>query len=133
MRGSETTFAEFLKDRFKHEDASTGFCAGMSSTFWNQRRPDAGGALTKLLRPEGALLAFFTTVGAADARFSKYMILGEDSLKQRPYSSGGKRQTALQNRDIIRMFGGLKVSESFLLKTNIREFLFRKPATELVT
>jgi hypothetical protein len=25
------------------------------------------------------------------------------------------------------MFEGLKVAESFLLKTNVREFLFRKP------
>jgi hypothetical protein len=29
------------------------------------------------------------------------------------------------------MFEGLKVSESFLLKTNVREFLFRKPASEV--
>ena len=28
------------------------------------------------------------------------------------------------------MFDGLKVSESFLLKTNVREFLFRKPAAD---
>ena len=32
-----------------------------------------------------------------------------------------------ESRDIIRMFDGLKVAESFLLKTNVREFLFRKP------
>jgi hypothetical protein len=63
----------------------------------------------------------------ADARFSKYVIMDEDSVKQRPYSSGGRKQTAFPNRDIIRMFDGLKVAESFLLKTNIREFLFRKP------
>ena len=53
--------------------------------------------------------------------------MDEDSVKQRPYSSGGKKQTSFQNRDIIRMFDGLNVSESFLLKTNVREFLFRKP------
>ena len=85
-------------------------------------------ALTKLLRPEGTLLAYFTTVGVPDGKFSKYVIVDEDSVKQRPYSPGGKKQTAFPNRDIIRMFDGLKVSESFLLKTNIREFLFRKPA-----
>jgi hypothetical protein len=84
--------------------------------------------LTKLLRPDGTLLGFFTTVSAPDTRFSKYAIMDEGTVKQRPYSSGGKKQTAFQNRDIIRMFDGLKVSESFLLKTNVREFLFRKPA-----
>jgi hypothetical protein len=65
-------------------------------------------------------------VAAADTRFTKYVIVNEDTLKQKPYTGGGKRQVALPNRDIIRLFEGLKVSESFLLKTNIREFLFRK-------
>jgi hypothetical protein len=62
---------------------------------------------------------------------SKYVIMDEDSVKQRPYSTGGKKQTSFQNRDIIRMFEGLKVSESFLLKTNVREFLFRKPTRSI--
>ena len=34
---------------------------------------------------------------------------------------------ALQNRDIIRMFEGLNVSDSFLLKNNTREMLLRRP------
>ncbi len=31
-------------------------------------------------------------------------------------------------RDIIRLFHGLRVSDSFLLQNNLREILFRKPA-----
>jgi hypothetical protein len=87
-----------------------------------------GAALSKLLRPDGSLLGFFTTVASADTRFAKYVIVDEDTLRVKPYNDAGKRQAALQNRDIIRIFDPLKVSESFLLKTNIREFLFRKPA-----
>jgi hypothetical protein len=34
----------------------------------------------------------------------------------------------LQNRDINKMFEGLRVTESFLLKNNMREILLRKPA-----
>jgi hypothetical protein len=34
----------------------------------------------------------------------------------------------LQNRDIIRMFDGLTVADSFLLKSNTREMLLRKRA-----
>jgi len=60
------------------------------------------------------------------------MIVDEDTVKQKPYTGGGKKQTPIRNRDIIRMFEGLKVSESFLLKTNVREFLFRKPAIEII-
>jgi hypothetical protein len=84
-------------------------------------------ALTDLLRPDGALLGFFTTVSTPNTKFSKYVILDEDTVKQKAYTEGGRKQTPLQNRDIIRMFEGLKVAESFLLKTNVREFLFRKP------
>jgi hypothetical protein len=129
-RGAETPFADYLKGRLKHEPGSVDGI--LCWNFFDFLEPAAAQvlarALTKLLSPDGAVLAFFTTVGVPDSRFSKYVILDEDSLKQRPYSPAGKRQTALQNRDIIRMFEGLKVSESFLLKTNVREFLFRKPA-----
>ena len=107
----------------------TASCAGTFFDFLDLASAQVlAASLTRLLRPDGAVLAFFTTVGVADSRFSKYLIVDEDSVKQRPYSSAGKKQTAFQNRDIIRMFDGLKVAESFLLKTNVREFLFRKPA-----
>jgi hypothetical protein len=34
----------------------------------------------------------------------------------------------LQNRDLNKMFEGLRVTESFLMKNSVREILFRKPA-----
>ena len=37
-----------------------------------------------------------------------------------------ERQGPLQNRDIIKMFDGMRVAEAFLLKTGRREMLFRK-------
>jgi hypothetical protein len=49
-------------------------------------------------------------------------------LRHRPYPASRARQKTLQNRDIIRMFEGLRVAESFLMKNNVRELLFRKPA-----
>ena len=39
----------------------------------------------------------------------------------------GKQRPVL-NRDIQRMFEPLRITEQFLLKTNLREVLFRKPA-----
>jgi hypothetical protein len=128
-KNAETPFAEYLKTRLKHEDGSVdGILCWNFFDYLDMPSANAlSAALKKVLRPDGAVLAFFTTVGVADARFSKYVIMDEDSVKQRPYSSGGRKQTAFPNRDIIRMFDGLKVAESFLLKTNIREFLFRKP------
>ena len=129
-KDSETPFAGYLKTRLKHEDGSVdGILCWNFFDYLDLPAANAlAAALKKVLKPDGSVLAFFTTVGVADARFSKYVIMDEDSVKQRPYSSGGKKQTSFPNRDIIRMFDGLKVAESFLLKTNIREFLFRKPA-----
>jgi hypothetical protein len=129
LRTSASPFAEVLSGRLKREAQSVDgiLCWNFFDYLDAPAARVLGSALTKLLRPEGSLLGFFTTVPAADTRFAKYVIVDEDTLRQKPYTDGGKRQAALQNRDIIRLFDGLKVSESFLLKTNIREFLFRKP------
>jgi len=128
LRAGTKPFAEVLAGRLKHPpECVDGILAWNLFDYLDP--PSArvlAGALTKLLRPDGALLGFFATVPIVDTRFKKYVIADEDTLHQKPYAGGGKRQAALPNRDIIRLFEGLKVSESFLLKTNIREFLFRK-------
>jgi hypothetical protein len=129
-RNGEPPFAEFLAGRLKHEPGSVDGI--LCWNFFDYLEPPAaqvlGAALTRLVRPGGAVLAFFTTVPSADGRFTKYVILDEDTLKQKPYNHAGRKQRAVQNRDIIRLFTGMKVSESFLLKTNVREFLFRQPS-----
>jgi hypothetical protein len=52
------------------------------------------------------------------------------TLKHRSYGAARGRQASLVNRDIIRLFSTLRVSDSFLLQNNLREILFRKPAWE---
>ena len=84
--------------------------------------------LTRVLRPDGALLGFFGTAQAQVQNYTKYIISDEMTLKHRPYPSARGRQATLLNRDIIRLFSGLRVSDSFLLQNNLREILFRKPA-----
>jgi hypothetical protein len=127
---SERPFAEYLKTRLKHEPGSVDgiLCWNFFDFLDLASAQVLAASLTKLLRTDGSVLAFFATIGSNDARFSKYVIMDEDSVKQRPYSATKRKQSAFPNRDVIRMFDGLKVAESFLLKTNIREFLFRKPA-----
>jgi len=85
--------------------------------------------LTRLLRPDGALLGFFGTMQPRDTHYTKYIVVDEGHLRHRPYSAARGRQGILLNREIIRMFEGLLVSDSFLLKTNLREILFRKPGS----
>jgi hypothetical protein len=50
------------------------------------------------------------------------------SLRHKPYGEERTRTRVLQNRDIIKLFERLRVSDSFLLQTNVREILFRKPS-----
>ena len=85
--------------------------------------------LTRVLRPDGALLAFFRAAARPeDPRYTKFVIVDDLGLKHRPYPAARGRQATLLNRDIIRLFSGLRVSDSFLLQNNLREILFRKPA-----
>jgi SAM-dependent methyltransferase len=86
--------------------------------------------LTRVLRPEGALLGFFGNAPPREAAYTKFVIADEMNLKHRTYPAARGRQTVLPNRDIIRLFSGLRVSDSFLMKNNIREILFRKPSYE---
>jgi hypothetical protein len=83
--------------------------------------------LTRVLRVDGVLLGFFGTVPSQDCRLTKYVVVDEGNLRHRAYEQAASRQQVLLNRDIIRLFDGLRVSDSFLLQTNTREILFRKP------
>jgi len=83
--------------------------------------------LTRILRPDGALLGFFGTAQPRDTRYTKFIIVDDVNLKHRTYPAARGRQAILLNRDIIRLFSGLRVSDSFLLQNNLREILFRKP------
>jgi hypothetical protein len=86
--------------------------------------------LVRILRPDGALLAFFTTSepqpGAKPA-YTKHVVVDQASLQHRDYPAARAKQRPLLNRDIQRMFEPLRITEQFLLKTNMREVLFRKP------
>ena len=85
--------------------------------------------VVRVLRPGGAVMGFFCTKTIDRMSFTKYEILGESSsLRHRHHPGTGGPKFVLQNRDIIKMFDGLSVSESFLLKSNTREILLRKRA-----
>ena len=85
--------------------------------------------IVRVLRPGGAVMGFFCTKAIDRAPFTKYEIVEESSsLRHRHHPGTGGQKFVLQNRDIIKMFDGLTVSESFLLKSNTREILLRKRA-----
>jgi hypothetical protein len=82
--------------------------------------------VTRMLRPGGAVMGFFTTVAAERAGFTKYEVVADASLRHRHHPGTGGRKHVLLNRDIIKAFDGLIVSDSFLLKSSTREILLRR-------
>lgn len=87
-------------------------------------------ALSRLLRPEGYLLGLFSTAESREQVYTKYVVVDENTLRYRTYPALRARQRSLLNGDIIKLFKNLRVTDSFLMKSNVREMLFRKPATK---
>jgi hypothetical protein len=122
--------ADFFKGRFPQTDGLVDgiLCWDIIDYLDRASAQELALQLTRVLRPEGALLGFFGTAQPRESRYTKYVIVDEVNLRYRPYPAARARQAILLNRDIIRLFGGLRVSDSFLLQNNIREILFRKPS-----
>lgn len=87
--------------------------------------------LTRVLKPDGVLLAFFTTAQpqpGSRPEYTRHVVVDTTNLQHRAYPAARGRQRPLPNRDIQLMFEPLRVVDQFLLKTNLREVLFRKRA-----
>jgi hypothetical protein len=123
---------EFFAKRFREADASVDgiLCWDLMDYLDRPAAQALSEQLTRVLKPEGALLAFFGTSQPRDAHYTRYIIVDDVNLKHRPYPATRGRQATLANRDIIRLFERLRVSDSFLLQNNLREILFRRPAYE---
>lgn len=120
----------FLKTRFHQPPESIDgvLCWDVFDFLDRQSAQILADTLMRLLRPDGALLGFFSTTEGRPQVHTKFMVVDEHSLRYRTYPASRPRQKVLQNRDLNKMFEGLRVAESFLMKNGVREILFRKPA-----
>jgi hypothetical protein len=128
--GTVDQLPRFFETRFPQDAGSIdGILCWDVVDFLDRRAAQALAlSLVRLLRPHGALLGFFSTAERPGQAYTKYVVIDEKNLRHRPYPAAGPRQRTLLNRDIIRLFDGLRVADSFLMKNNIREILFSKPA-----
>ena len=126
--GTMDALPALLEKRFRHADQTVdGLLCWDCFDFLDKASAQAlAKQIVRMLRPGGAVMGFFCTSSVARSAFTKYEIVDETSLRHRPQAGPEFPKTALQNRDIIRMFDGLIVSDSFLLKNNIREMLLRR-------
>jgi hypothetical protein len=83
--------------------------------------------LVSMLRKGGALHGFFGTTAIDLAHYTRFVVESENALRLRPYPATKTRRSVRMTGDINKMFTGLAVAESVLLKSSTREVLFRKP------
>lgn len=83
-------------------------------------------SIARMVRPGGAVFGYFGASAADLTHYTKFVVQSETELKMKPYAATPARRQVLQNRDIIKMFDPLTVADSFLLKSNTRETLFRR-------
>lgn len=126
--GSAEQFPAFLSKRFTLQ-AGTVDGVLLWDLYDYLDRPSAQAlatTLVRLLRADGALLGFFGDASHAGTGSTKFIVLDESHVRPRAHASVLVRQGARQNRDIIKMFDGLRVSDAFQMQTGRREMLFRK-------
>jgi hypothetical protein len=128
-RGTRDGLAAALQARLKQDDESVDgiLCWDLFDFLDKPTGQALAGRLARVLRKGGALYGFFGTTPVELKHYSRYTVEGDDTLRIRPYAATPVQRNVLLTRDIIKMFTGLMVAESVLLKSNTRETLFRKP------
>jgi hypothetical protein len=133
LRGGRAgELAEYFKTRFPQADASYDgiLCWDVLDYLDKASAQIVAQQVTRLLKPGGAVLGFFSTVQMPAPEYTRYQVVNDTTLRHRTYPASRGRQQVFVNRDITRMFEGLTVSESFLLLTKMREMVFRKPESK---
>jgi len=121
----------FLARRFSQESASIDgiLCWDLFDYLDKASAKSLADQLTRILKPEGVLMAFFSTAEPQPGvrpEYTRHVVVDQKSLQHRPYAAARPKQRPLPNRDVQRLFEPLRIIEQFLLKTNLREVLFRK-------
>lgn len=121
---------EFLSKRFPQAPGTVDgiLCWDVLDFLERPAAQSLATALSSLLKPDGSLLGFFSTAETQQAIYTKYVVVDHATLKYRTYPAARPRQRNLLNGDIIKLFKDLRVTDSFLMKSKVREMLFRKPA-----
>jgi hypothetical protein len=127
--GTLDTLATVIETRFRHDDSSVDgiLCWDVFDFLPKAASQALARQIVRMLRPGGSVMGFFcSTASPLPLPFTKYEIADEKSLRHRPHSGNGGVKHVLLNRDIIKMFDGLVVADSFLLKSNTREILLKR-------
>ena len=86
------TFPSFLSKRFPQADASVDgiLCWDLIDYLDRESSQALADQLTRVLRPDGALLGFFGTAQPRDMNYTKYVIVGDVALRHRQIFRGAR-------------------------------------------
>jgi SAM-dependent methyltransferase len=126
----------FLTKRFPQADATFDgiLCWDVFDYLEKPAVQELATQIVRLLKPEGLVLAFFNhteTPKPGPPNYTRYVVLDPRTLEHRAYPAARGKQKPLPNRDLQRLFAPLTITDQFLLKTNLREVIFRKPAAPI--
>jgi len=126
--GRPVDAATLLSNRFALDDGSID-----GVLLWDVCDYLDGGAvqalartLVKALRAGGVVLGLFGSTPRAGIGGTKFVVEDDSHVRLLPYATVLERRGLLPNRAIIRVFDGLRVTESYLLQNGWREMLFCK-------
>ncbi len=83
--------------------------------------------IVRILKPGGAVFALFSECRLSERCLAKYAIVDTEHLELRTYSTARSKTRWWGSRDVCKLFHGLTIGESYLLRIQIREMLFLKP------
>ena len=132
-RGERDALPDRLRARLSHPPASVDgiLCWDIFDYLERPAAQALASHLLPLLRPGGLAHGLFGTTSVELTTYTRFGMEAQDTFKLRSVPATPIARQILNNRDIQRLFEGLTVVESVLLRTSAREVLFRKgqPAT----
>jgi hypothetical protein len=127
-RGNAAALAQVLEARLRHDPGSIDgiLCWDLFDFLDRRTSQSLARRLVTLLRPGGVLYGFFGTSSSEVTTHTRFVVEGPDRFTLRSSPAPTLKRYVLEPRDLNKIFEGLAVTESVLLKTSTRETLFRK-------
>jgi hypothetical protein len=132
-RGERESLPERLQARLAHTPGSIDgiLCWDLFDYLERPAARALAAQLLPLLRPGGLAHGLFGTTSVELQHYTRFAVESTDTFRLKTLPATPIGRQVLTTRDIQRLFEGLSVVESVLLRTSAREILFRKasPAT----
>ena len=125
----EQVTGDGMNDRLAHPEASADgvLCWDVFDYLDRPAAESLARQIVRVLKPGGTVFGLFGDRHRPADCYTKYAIVDRERLEHRSYPATCGTRRTWGSRDVQKLFDGLTVGETYLLKIQIREMLFRKP------